>query len=270
MKMLYRAEGDGEPIVLVPGGLTGCVSWEPHARRLAAERKVVRVQLLTVEYGLKDRPLPPGYTFRTESEALANTLDYLFGADPVDIAAWSFGAATALSYALDNPERVRTLTLIEPPAFWVLDQEYHDQGLDELERSSRETRGDVSEEQMADFVHLVGIIPPDVDPRSLPQWPLWVKYRRSLRGNIAPFVTRDDPSRLERIRSPVLLVKGTGSAPFLHAVIDRLASRLPDSEVIEYPAGHAPHIVSMDRFMEKMASFQAQWARRTEIPRASR
>ena len=266
--MLFKVEGDGEPIVLVPGGLTGCISWEPHARKLAADRKVVRVQLLTVEYGLKDRPLPQDYTFRTESEALGNALDDLFQADPVDIAAWSFGAATALSYALDNPERIRTLTLIEPPALWVLGPEYHDRGLDELGRSSEATRIEVSEEQLADFVHLVGITPPDVDPRKLPQWPLWVKHRRSLRGNVAPFATRDDPGRLERIRAPVLLVKGTGSAPFLHAIIDELTRRLPENEVVEYPAGHAPHIVSMDRFMEKMASFQAQMVRPVEITRA--
>jgi pimeloyl-ACP methyl ester carboxylesterase len=119
----------------------------------------------------------------------------------------------------------------------------------------------VSEEQLEEFVRLVGISPPGVDPKGMPQWPLWMKYRRSLRGNFAPFVTRDDPERLDGFRAPVLLVKGTGSAPFLHAVIDVLGRRLPDNEVVEYPAGHAPHIVSMDRFMEKLASFQAQKGR---------
>lgn len=261
MKMLSRTEGEGAPIVLVPGGLTGCISWEPHARRLAATRKVIRVQLLNVEHGLKDRPLPPGYTLRTEADALGTTLDEIVPGDPVDIAAWSFGAATALSYALDHPGRVRTLTLIEPPAFWVLSPDYHHPGLDELRRSSERTREEVSEDRLAEFVRLVGISPPDVDPRSLPQWPLWVKYRRSLRGNIAPFATRDDPARLGNLPVPVLLVKGTGSAPFLHAVIDELARRLPDSEVVEYPAGHAPHIVSMDLFMDKLAWFQAEKGR---------
>lgn len=258
MKMMSRMEGDGDPIVLVPGGLTGCVSWEPHAKRLSATRKVIRVQLLNVEYGLKDRPLPPDYTLRTESDALKATLDEIVPGVPVDVAAWSFGAATALSYALGDPDRIRTLTLIEPPAFWVLGPQYHHPGLEALRRSSEEIRGEVSEDQLDEFVQVVGISPPGVDPRKLPQWPLWVKYRRSLRGNIAPFITREDPERLSGLKAPVLLVKGTGSAPFLHAVIDALSARLADSEVVEYPAGHAPHIVSMDRFMDKLASFQAQ------------
>jgi len=46
MKMLSKVTGEGSPIVLVPGGLTGWLSWEPHAERLARTRRVARVQLL--------------------------------------------------------------------------------------------------------------------------------------------------------------------------------------------------------------------------------
>jgi pimeloyl-ACP methyl ester carboxylesterase len=37
-----------------------------------------------------------------------------------DIAAWSYGALIALNYALHHPWHVRSLTLIEPSAYWVL------------------------------------------------------------------------------------------------------------------------------------------------------
>jgi pimeloyl-ACP methyl ester carboxylesterase len=51
--MKYEIAGDaGDPVVLVPGGLTGWLSWKPHAERLARTRRVVRVQLLPVELGL--------------------------------------------------------------------------------------------------------------------------------------------------------------------------------------------------------------------------
>ena len=118
----YRTEGKGFPIILVPGGLTGCESWGPHVKALATTRTVTRVQLLCVEYGLKDMPLPPNYSFTTESLALESTMDEIALEDPVDIAAWSYGAAVALTFALDHPERVRTMTLIEPPTFlgtWI-------------------------------------------------------------------------------------------------------------------------------------------------------
>lgn len=255
--MQHRVEGEGEPIVLVPGGLTGCASWKPHAERLRTTRSVVRVQLVSVEYGLKDEPLPPGYSLDTESGALGAALVETGLNGPVDIAAWSFGAAVALLFALEHPGSVRTLTLIEPPAFWMLDPVPRDPAFEELRSLGEATRTEVSEERLGMFTHLVGIVPPGVEPRNMPQWPMWVRYRRSLRNSFAPFAYRDDPDRVKELRLPVLLVKGTGSAPFLHAVIEALDRRLPDSEVVEYPAGHAPHIVSIDRFLSKMTSFQA-------------
>lgn len=264
MMMKYKVEGSGEPLVLVPGGLTGCISWEPYVQRLSPTREVVRVQLLGVQLGREDRPLPPDYSFATESEGLKAALDEIVPGRAVDIAAWSFGAASALFFALDNPERIRTLTLIEPPAFWVLNEPPRDPGFEELRRSSERTRKDVSTDELENFVHVVGITPSNIDPRQLPQWPLWLKYRKSLRANFAPFTTKGDRSKIDAFQPPVLLVKGTGSAPFLHAVIDELHKRLPNSEVVEYPAGHAPHLVSMDRFLNKMLSFQAEKARVAE------
>jgi len=255
--MKYREEGMGDPIVLVPGGLTGCVSWEPHAARLAVRNKVVRVQLISVEYGRRMRPLPQDYSQVTESVALKEAVDETVPEGKIDLAAWSFGAAVALIYALDNPERVRTLTLIEPPAFWVLEEEPTDPGFTQLRRLGEEIKGDVSEEQLARFTRTVGISPPKVDPRMLPQWPLWMKYRRSLLNTYAVFTYHDDPRRLHDFRAPVLLVKGTGSAPFLHAVIDTLNRQFPIGEVVEYPEGHAPHIVSLERFLEKFSTFMA-------------
>src|SRR6266853_5210950 len=118
--MQYQISGKGSPIVLVPGGLTGWISWEPHARILSDKHTVLRVQLLNVQYGLENRPLPAGYSVETEAGALASTLDSLGFKTPIDVVGWSYGAFTALQYSLDHPERICTLTLIEPPAMWVL------------------------------------------------------------------------------------------------------------------------------------------------------
>jgi hypothetical protein len=67
----------------------------------------------------------------------------------------------------------------------------------------------------------------------------------------------DDPQRLRDFERPVLLFKGTGSARFLHQIIDALATALPKAQVVEMPAGHAPQAVSMDRFLERLALFYA-------------
>ena len=65
LTMLTEVTGEGEPLVLVPGGLTGWASWMPFAERLAPSRKVVRVQLLSVQLGLEGRPLPTDYSPKT-------------------------------------------------------------------------------------------------------------------------------------------------------------------------------------------------------------
>jgi hypothetical protein len=75
LKMQAKVTGDGKHLVLVPGGLTGWLGWEPHAERLSKTRKVIRVQLLNVQYGFENRRLPPRYSVKTESHALASTLD---------------------------------------------------------------------------------------------------------------------------------------------------------------------------------------------------
>ncbi len=255
--MQCQVSGEGPPIILVPGGLTGWLSWEPHAKRLAATRKVVRVQLLNVQLGLENCPLPPNYSIGFESQSLKNTLDQLKLVQALDIVAWSYGATVALDFALEYAARVRSLVLVEPPAFWVLRSSGK---MDAEAKQNAKMLGavsnEISEKDLENFALAVGLVPPGQSPTNLPQWPLWLQHRRSLRGN--PFVIghNDDVSRLRGFQPPVLLVKGTGSAKFLHQIIDVLAVELPHARTIEMPAGHAPHIVSMDRFLEEINHFQ--------------
>ena len=259
-KLTLQSEvtGEGKPLILVPGGLTGWKSWEPFVRYFAGlERKVIRVQLLSVQYGIDNLPLPADYSVKTESLALKATLDSLGLTSPVDIIAWSFGGFVCLDFALDNPEGIRTLTLIEPPALWVIRNK---SGIDlqtqKLMQFFESLDGDITDEMLSEFLEKVGFIQKGESPRDLPQWPQWLPYKQSLRNSPAVVHHKDNLERLKNLKAPVLLVKGTGSAFFLHRIIDDLFSNLPDSRVIEMPGGHAPHIVSRDRFLQEWERFQ--------------
>ena len=256
--MQAQVVGKGRPIVLVPGGLTGWLSWIPAAERLSATRKVVRVQLVSVQFGLENRPLPADYSVKTESQALAATLDSLNLTAPVDLVAWSFGGEVTLDYALDHPARVRTLTLIEPPAFWVLRANGRlDDTVKGVISVFEDFHGEISEMQLEKFAHTVGLLQPGRPGRDLPQWNVWMQHRQSLRNSHATYSHNDDVARLKSFQPTVLLVKGTGSAGFLHKIVDALAGHLPHAEVVEYPEGHAPQLVSMDRFLGKLETFQS-------------
>jgi pimeloyl-ACP methyl ester carboxylesterase len=258
MKMQCEVIGNGQPIILVPGGLTGWVSWEPFVKMFSDKRTVIRVQLLGVQFGLENLPLPADYSVKTESHALAATLDSLGYSFPVDVVGWSFGAFTSLDFALDHPEKIRTLTLIEPPAMWVL----RDTGKwdDEAQQAAGffETQtGDITVDMLAEFLLRAGFVLPGQSPRDLPKWNYWLPFRQSLRINPSVVSFRDDINRLKNFQPPVLLVKGTGSTGWLHHVIDVLSETLPHSRVIEFPGGHAPHIVSMDKFIPELEKFQS-------------
>ncbi|MBA3891930.1 MAG: alpha/beta fold hydrolase [Gemmatimonadaceae bacterium] len=234
----------------------------PHQETLRASRRVGRAQLLAVQLGLENRPLPAAYSVALESRALGAAIDGMQRDGPVDLVAWSYGAVVTLDFALDHPERVRTLALIEPPAFWVLDatgrlDEPSRRERDDLERLHRDMIGGVTEAHLARFVRLAALGPPDTRPEDLPAWPLWVQHRRSLRNGPALFAHRDDAARLRGFARPVLLVKGTGSAHSLHRIIDVLGETLPRTEVVELPGGHAPQIVAMDEFLARLAAFHA-------------
>lgn len=256
LRLSQETTGTGAPLVLVPGGLTGWLSWKPHAEHLAATRRVTRVQLLSVDHGLRGAPLPSGYSLETESHALSRTLASI-DVGLADFAGWSYGAEILLDFALDHPERVRTLTLIEPPAFWVLRSRGPlSPAALEFQRTTRTFGpGEISEEQLAQFAHFAGFVPPGVAPQSVPPWPVWVQHRQSLRNGDAAFRHDDTFERVRRWRNPVLLFKGTGSPDYLRGIVDILGKEFPAARVHELPGAHALHIVSMPAFLEIFERF---------------
>jgi pimeloyl-ACP methyl ester carboxylesterase len=260
MKMQTTVSGQGNPIVLVGGGITGSLSWQPHAQRLSKERKVILCQLISVQYGLENRPLPPDYSLKTESLALTTALDELESelGESFDLVAWSFGAEIALDYALDHPDRVRSLTLIEPPALWVLKAK---QGLDrDAENFLSKVKnfdGEISDHDLENLLRSIGLVPADKSAKDLPQWPNWSKHRNSLRNRRAAWEHTDDISRLSVLKNcPLLLVKGSGSNKIFHTIIDALANELPQTEIVEMAYGHSPHLISMNTFLDKLTQFQ--------------
>jgi pimeloyl-ACP methyl ester carboxylesterase len=254
--MTYEISGSGEPLVLLPGGLTGWRSWLPHAKVLAESRCVIRVQLKNVELGLASAPLPPDYSVDFEVTALARTLDAL-GIERADFAAWSYGTVIALSYALHHSERVRSLTLIEPSAYWVLRSRgpLSSEAQEEQRFLQTLATDTISEAQLAAAVHVWKVVSEATDPRTLPEWPVWSAHRQSLRLADAEYRHEDSMELLRRFNKPVFLVKGEGSNLHTHDVVDILAEEMADASVVTLPGGHAPHLESLQPFLEQLLQF---------------
>jgi pimeloyl-ACP methyl ester carboxylesterase len=169
--------GAGDPLVLVPGGLTGWLSWMPHQQRLASRHRVIRVQPIHNELGSQGMPGDPGYTAQIERESLRLTLDGLDLVRP-SLAGWSGGGLALIEFAIEYPERVRSLTLVEPAAYWVLER--LGERVDDVDASNGFVHGlfgrEVSEDELATFVRLGGLAESGEDVRSHPDWRRWAEH----------------------------------------------------------------------------------------------
>lgn len=247
----YDEKGQGDPIVLIPGGLTGWLSWIPHQQRLAARYRAIRVQPIHNELGSAGVPGDPAYTAETEREALRLTLDVL-GLRRPHLAGWSGGGNAAIEFATEYPDRVRSLTLVEPAGYWILEQ--LGERLEEVERANTLVHGlfgrPVTEDDLAEVLELAGVVERAQDAPAHPNWDRWLTHRMALSWQGEKL---DHPERsvdeLARVTCPVLLTKGTRTDDLDRRLVDVLGERLPNASIVELEGDHAHHIQSIDAFL---------------------
>lgn len=102
---------DETPVVLVPGRSSGVPMWSENLPGFAEERRVLAFDALG-DAGLSVQSAP-----LTSVEDQAAWMDDVIGRlapEGVHLVGHSFGGATATAYARLHPERVRSLTLLEP------------------------------------------------------------------------------------------------------------------------------------------------------------
>jgi len=239
------------PIVLVPDGLSGWVSWKPHAEVLSRDNKVLRVQLLNLVAAERNKTPGKKYSLRSESNALKATLDNL-GIKKIHLVGWSQGGAIALDFALNYSNQIRSLTLIEPATYWVA--RAHGQFDEEEKEFQKLFKGlpDIpTEHDLIHFLTMNGLVKPNSDPRSLPQWYIWNSLKIALLSLHVVIDHSDDAKRLKILRDkPILLVKGKDSVGFNAGIVRLLLSALgPRTEVLILPDAHTCHIIAKDQFL---------------------
>ncbi len=248
----HEVTGSGDPIVLAPGILSGWVSWIPHAERLSKTRTVVRVQPIHSELANRGELPPAGFGWQTERDSLLATIDKL-GIERADFAGWSGGGRALIEFSVAYPERVRTLTLVEPAAYWVLEQSDRRDGAPswDVEMDKRLAGRPVTEEELIEFLGAAGLAG-QVDFKEMPQWPVWLQNRNALASELALAYPDRKLADLRSFDRPVLLVYGDATEPWLKAVPQILGATYPRSRVLELPGNHACHIQSIDLFLKEL------------------
>jgi haloacetate dehalogenase len=107
----YSSGGDGPPLVLLHGFPQTRAMWAQIAPALAQSRRAICPDLRG--YGASGKPADlAGYSFRAMGGDILALMDHL-GHDRFDLVGHDRGARTAHRIALDAPERIKSLTVMD-------------------------------------------------------------------------------------------------------------------------------------------------------------
>ena len=164
---------------------------------------------------------------------------------PTDLIGHFFGATVALRLAVERPELVRTLILIEPVFFAVAIADQpdiaRDHAVESAEFEAAMAAGDFWEAART-FTELWGDgtpfsdLPAQQQKELARQMPLVGAGMQALYHDAGNMLS---PGQLERVSQPVLLVEGNSSPGIIGAVCEGLERRLPSARrAVIGGAGH--------------------------------
>ena len=111
VEMYWRSMGEGDPLIVVHGGFGVVDMFGDLLAALAAERRVVAVELQGHGH---TRDIDRAFSFEAFADDLAAFVEHL-GMERADLLGYSLGAGACLRTALTHPERVRRLALVSAP-----------------------------------------------------------------------------------------------------------------------------------------------------------
>jgi pimeloyl-ACP methyl ester carboxylesterase len=249
----YELSGRGTPLVLIHGWAQDLSIWDDQVREFSPQYRVLRYTRRG--YGASTGNADP----TADPDDLRILLDSL-RIESAHVLGLSAGSATALTFAVAFPDRVRALLLYGqvppegfvplpelPPPVVVFSEIARRHGIDSL--------------RTAVLTHPLVWMPPEKP-----------ELRELLRKMMASYDGRDllDPrppsgrvppvrmDQLGQIRAPTLLISGDHELPFLQQVSDTLARRIPSArKIVITNAGHGAHFAQPEQFNAAVLRFLA-------------
>lgn len=219
------AWGTGSPVVLVHGALaTGAQEWETQ-RPLAEEGFRL---LVPDRRGYGTSPAAHGEDFLRDADDIAEIIG-----DGAHVVAHSYGGLGAMFAAAQRPEAIRSLALLEPPAFTMTS---YDGAARELVDAVRGIWDEdlPDDEWLMRFLEAVGTDPATLPPEVLHEAAPLVPLVRQSR----PAWDREPPlAELAAAPFHKLVVSGGHSQGF-EAICDELADQIDASRAVVEGAGH--------------------------------
>ena len=222
--------GSGTPVLLVHGSLsTGTEEWPAQLpladegfRLIAPDRR-----------GYGDSPTATGEDYLFDADDLAPLVATAHDEGGAHLVGHSYGGLAAMVAAARNPESVRSLALLEPPAFVATRNQPAAKAIEDRLRAMWDD--EVSDQEwLLRFLEVVGTDPDDLPPGVVDEI---VQMVPILRNGRPEWDDELPVAELAAAQFPILVVSGGHSDGF-EAMSDELAAQLGASRAVVAGAGH--------------------------------
>ncbi len=254
---LDGGKATGEPVVLVHGFGGDKDNWTLYAPYLTPHHRVICPDL--PGFGENDHSVDRDYGMQAQAGRLRGFLDAL-GIDRCHLAGNSMGGFIALRFALDFPDRLASLTLLDNAGVAGA-------GTSDLQRSIKQGENPLELKTMADVDRLLAFVyrKPPFMPRQFKQLLLddalanaqvldkvfWALADEGIAGVLN--------ARLAEVRAPTLIVWGRHDQLIDVSAVDELRRGIADSVAVIFE--HVGHVPMLEAPQETAAHHLALLAR---------
>ena len=244
-QIYYETIGSGEPIVFVHGFTLDHAMWQPQAEFFSKNYQVITYDAR----GFGKSSLPEGpYDHAADLSALLKHL----GVGHVHLVGLSMGGRIAINFALNYPEKVKTLTLMDSAldgykseVDWRVYAK--EQGLEKAKENWLNHELFTVTKKRPEVVSALRAI-----IASYSGWH-WLHHDPQI---VASTHARD---HLHEIIKPTLIVVGEGDLSYFHNIANVLATGIPNSQKVIVPnAGHMVNMEAPDGVNELLVDFIVQ------------
>jgi pimeloyl-ACP methyl ester carboxylesterase len=236
----YRPNPDGAPVVLLTGAGGNAAAWFPHVAALAAVGPVYGIDMP----GDANPSLPRA--LMTPPASCAAWLDELLGKlsdRPAHLVGFSYGGWVAMNQALRAPDRVASITLLDPAGLTKLDARFWWW----LTISGLATLAPMPiRRHLARWLDNPAMMEPELMTL------MWAAIRGYRMEPKFPRILTDD--ELRAITVPVLLITGARSALVTPKEARARGSLMPHAEIAIVPGSHGG-FNRIDELNDRIAAF---------------